>query len=388
MVMLKKILYFSSSERLVMGIIVGIISPLIPLIASDLKIGLDYIGIAISLSTIGMFFIALLLGNLIDILGYKIVIFLGLVTTSFGGIGLFFSHSYPFFIISFFILSSGLGILDISTLSLVGYFSSENKLKNIIKIGIIASIGSVIAPLLVSLILRIKLSWQFLYLYLVIAQIVIAVILLFFKIPEKNKTKKNLKVVLQNNLIVFKKPLFLVYCFSMLIYNAILSTFSTWFTTYFTGLNINLNLSSIFLSLYMLSLLLGMVLKNHLINFIKERMLLVISLLISLVLFIFIFFINIIWIKIIFIFLFGLNISGIFSITYSLILGMGGEYINTASSLIFSFSYLGIIIFQFLSGYFSEYYSKNSILYIDTILLFLLFIFSLIIYTKSKPKTV
>lgn len=386
--MLKKILYFSSSERLVMGVIAGIISPLVPLIASDLKIGLDYIGTAISLSTIGMFFIALLIGNLTDTLGYKSVIFLGLVLTSLGGIGLFFSHSYPLFLITFFILSSGLGILDISTLSLVGYFSSENKLKNIIKIGIVASIGSIIAPLLVSLILKIKLSWQLLYLYLIIAQVAIAIMLLFLKIPEKNNSKKKIKIVLRNNLVVFKKPFFLVYCFSMLIYNAILSTFSTWFTTYFTGLNINLNLSSIFLSLYMLSLLLGMVLKNYLINFLKERILLVISLLLSLVLFIFIFFINTIWIKIIFIFLFGLNISGIFSITYSLILEMGSEFINTASGLIFSFSYIGIIIFQFLSGYLSEYYSKNSILYIDTSLLFLLFIFSLIIYFKSKSKII
>jgi len=384
--MLKKIIYFAFSERLVMGIIAGIFSPLIPLIAGDLKIGLQYIGIAISLSTIMLFFIALLVGNLINILGFKKVIILGLVLILSGEIGLFFSHSYLIFVISYFLLSSGLGMIDISTLSLVGYFSYEDKLKNIIKTSIMASIGSIIAPLLISFILKIRLSWQFLYLYLVIPQIAMSIVLFFTKIPEKKRKEKSLKVIFQNNRILFKKPFFLLYCFSSLLYGSLMTTFATWFTTYFTGLNIGLNLSSIFLSIYMLSLVLGMVIKNYLVNFLREKKLLVVSLFISLIFFIFVFFINIIVLKIILIFLFGLSICGIFSIIYSLSLDVGTENINTASSLLFSFNYLGVIVFQFLSGYLSEHFSKNSILYIDVVLLFLLFIASIIIYNRSKPK--
>ena len=371
-----------------MGIIAGIFSPLIPLIASDLKVGLEYIGTAISLGTIGLLFVALLIGNFIDIWGFKKIIILGLVLILLGETGLFFSHSYQIFIIFYFILSSGLGIIDISTLSLVVYISYENKLKNIIKRSIIASIGSIIAPLLVSFILKIRLTWQFFYLYLIIPQIAMSIMLFFLKIPEKNRTRRSLRVIFQNSQIILKKPFFLLYCFLLLAYSSLLSTFSTWFTTYFTGLNIKLNLSSVFLSIYMLSLLLGLILKNYLVNFIKKKKLLVICLFLSLVFFIFIIFINVIVIKIIFIFLFGLNISGIFSIIYSLSLDIGDEYINAASSLIFSFCYLGIIIFQFLNGYFSEYVSKNSILYIDVVLLFLVFIASIIIYNKAKPKMV
>lgn len=383
---MKKIIHFTSSERLIIGTITGIFAPLIPLIASDLKVGLDYMGTAISLCTIGLLFIALLIGNLIDILGYRKVILIGMIIISLGGIGLFFSHSYQIFIFSYFILNAGLGIVDISTLSLIGYISSGNKFKNIIKANLIMSAGSVIAPLLISLILRIKLTWQFLYLYLIIPQIVMTIILFFLKIPEKIKTRKSLKIAFENSQIVFQKSFFLLYCFSSLLYGSLMTTFSTWFTTYFEGLKIELNLSSVFLSIYMLSLLLGMILKNYLVNFIKERKLLVISLLLSLIFFIFIFFTNSTLIKIILIFLFGLNICGIFSIIYSLSLDVGVEYTNTASGLIYSFSYFGIVIFQFLSGYLSEHFSKNSILYIDAILLFLLFIASLIIYKNPKPK--
>jgi len=90
-------------------------------------------------------------------------------------------------------------------------------------------------------------------------------------------------------------------------------------------------------------------------------------------------------VKIILICLFGINICGIFSIIYSLGLDVGIKYTNTASGLIYASSYLGIIIFQFLSGYCSEHYSKNSILYIDLALIFILFIASIIIYSRSKP---
>jgi len=225
--MLKKITYFASIERLTIGIIGGIFSPLIPLVANDLKVGLEYIGAAISLSTIGLLFIALLIGNLTDIWGFKKVIILGIILILFGEIGLFFSHYYQIFIISYLILSIGLGIIDISTLSLIGYISYENKFKNIIKTSIIMSTGSVIAPLLISLILRINLTWQFLYLYLIIPQIVMVIILFFLKIPEKIKTRKSLKIAFKNNQIVFQKPFFLLYCFSILLYGSLMTTFST-----------------------------------------------------------------------------------------------------------------------------------------------------------------
>jgi MFS family permease len=370
--MYKRILNFNSWERLMLGILLSVISPIIPLIAKDLHVGLDYIGTAISLGTVGMLGMSLFLGNLIDILGFKVTIFLGMLISSLGGIGLFLSHSYPVFLISFIVLNSGLGAVDIITLSIVGYFSDDNKLKNILKTSVICSIGSIITPLLASFIVKVQISWQNLYLFLIIPQLVIILVLFSVRIPDNRKENKNLKVIFRNSRIILVKPFFLLFCFSVLLFNAILTTFSTWFTTYFLGLNIGIRISSLFLSLYMLSLLLGMVLKTYLANFYKEKLILVVSILISFVFFIFILFVNIIYIKIGLIFLFGLSIAGAFSIIFSLILEIYSEYANAASSLLFSFGYFGAIIFQFLGGFFSEYYSKNSILYMDAVLLFLL----------------
>lgn len=49
-------------------------------------------------------------------------------------------------------------------------------------------------------------------------------------------------------------------------------------------------------------------------------------------------------------------------------------------------AYLGSIIFQYVSGFMSEHFSKNSVLYIDISLLFIIFILAIVINNK-KMKT-
>ena len=385
----KSILYFVSSERFFLGITWSLFAPLIPLVALDLKVGLDYIGSAISLSTIGLLILALAIGNLMDILGFKKIIFIGLTLSIIGSLGLFFSGSYQSFVISYFILNIGsMGIINISTMALIGSYYFDSKSKNLLKINIVMGLGSVIAPLLVSLILKLNISWHFLYLIMVIPQIALFIWFLFIKIPEHLEKRKSIKMLIKDHKNVITTPLFLLYCFMILIYESIMSTFSTWFTTYFSGLNVELSISSLFLSIYTISLMAGMIIKNYLIGFLKERRLLVYSVFLSLLFFLLIFFTNNLVAKIIFISLFGISICGIFSIIYSLSLDIGIQYTNTASGIIYAFSYVGAIIFQYLSGYLSEHFSKNSVLYIDVGLIFALLVLSLIIYTKSGSRPV
>ncbi len=85
-----KILIYSFAQRLLLGIAAGITGPLIPIIAKDLNIGLDRIGAAISFSLVAVFTVAVILNNLIDILGFKKVLMAGLVFVVCGALGIFF----------------------------------------------------------------------------------------------------------------------------------------------------------------------------------------------------------------------------------------------------------------------------------------------------------
>jgi len=75
--------------------------------------------------------------------------------------------------------------------------------------------------------------------------------------------------------------------------------------------------------------------------------------------------------KNIFIFLFGISISGLFPIALSLGIGKGQKSINYSSGFLSASPYIGVIILQYLNGYFLEFHSANSILYVNLILIFI-----------------
>jgi len=119
------------------------------------------------------------------------------------------------------------------------------------------------------------------------------------------------------------------------------------------------------------------------IRFTDEKKLLLISISLSFVLLLFAFLTpNLIW-KIVLIFLYGITVAGNFSLTFSMGLNIGSKFTNIISGLLHASSNIGTIIFQYLSGYLSEYVSENSVLYIDLTLLFILIIAVAVINKKE-----
>ena len=153
-----------------------------------------------------------------------------------------------------------------------------------------------------------------------------------------------------------------------------MGTFFVWFTSYFKNINIDINMSSLFLSIFGVAIFIGMLLRNKLIKHFRKKRLLLISFIISFLLLIGVLFLGNLIAKLILIFLFGVAIAGNFTITFSIASGLFPKYTNSASGLTVAFANLGIMIFQYLSGYMSEYYSKNSVLYINISILFVLII--------------
>jgi len=157
-----------------------------------------------------------------------------------------------------------------------------------------------------------------------------------------------------------------------------------WFTSYFQSIDIEIDISSLFLAIYGAALFIGMVLRSKLIKHFREKRILLFSFIASFFLLVGILFIQDLIFKNILIFLFGIAIAGNFSITFSIASELFPEYANSASGLMVAFANLGVMVFQYLSGYFSEYYSKNSILYINiTILLVLIILTSILNYHKK-----
>ena len=165
-----------------------------------------------------------------------------------------------------------------------------------------------------------------------------------------------------------------------------MNTFFVWFTSYFTSLEIGVDTSSLFLSIYGLAVLIGMLLRKKLIQYFKRKRILLFSFTISIFLLIGVLFIGNLVIKNILIFLFGMSMAGNFSITFSISSEFFPRHTNSASGIIVAFSNLGVMVFQYTSGYFSEYYSRNSVLYIDISILLIL-ISTTAVFCKLKFLT-
>jgi len=382
----KKVLIYSLAQRMVLGIAAGLVGPLIPIIAKDLNVGLDRIGATISLSILAILLTAIVLNNFIDNLGFKKVLIAGLVFLSSGALGIFLSKTFIFFIVFYFIYQLGIGILSITIYSIIGGVLFEEKSRRIMQTSIYYSLGGIIAPLLVSFFVGVKLNWQLIFLSLVIIQIMLGIFLIPIKIPKIIKPQKNIKNLFSLDKKIIFNSFFIIIGFMIFLYSAVMDTFFTWFTSYFESLNIQVFKSSLFLALYAMSLFIGLIIKNHLIGKMEEKKLLMWGILLSFVFMLFIFFTRNLIIKNIMLFFYGICITGNFSFMVILSLNLGSKYASSIAAYTHAAAYLGSIVFQYVSGFMSEHFSKNSVFYIDMSLLFIIFILAIVINNK-KMKT-
>ncbi len=383
----RSILIFSFTQRLFMSISMNIIGPVIPLITSDLEIDLEYMGGIISFGTVALLVSAIGAGFLLEIFGFKRIILTGAALLLSSCVGLVFSYTNVVFIIAYTILQIGIGIVTVATLSLVGNRYFKDKSKSIILSNIGLTIGAVVAPLLVSLSIYLEMGWQFLFFYLAAPQVLLIMILFFLRVPagRKDGSARSVRNLIHANRVIASHPYIILCCFITFLYISTTQTFYTWFTSYFSSLDIGLDTSSLILAIYTTAILLGMLVKNYMIRHMEEKKLLLTSITLSFIFLLSAFLVPDITAKVIFIFLFGVNIAGNFSLTFSMGLNIGAQFTNIVSSLLNASAYLGVVIFQYLSGYMSENFSKNSVLYIDLALLLLLIVV-VAIMNKSELK--
>jgi len=364
-----------------------LIGPLIPIISEELNVGLDVIGIAISFSIISKFIATMTTGNLIEILGYRAVYFIGIVFGFMGIAGLYFSYSYIIFLFAFFVLELGIGVAHVSTLSLIGNYYFKDKTNHLIKLASGNAIAVIVSPLLASIILTTDLDWRYIYIFLLIPQTILFIYLFFLKMPVTVKKNENIRSLFKVSKKILTNPYFIICAIIIILYSTVKDTFFTWFTSYFTFLNVEISLSSLFLTAYGISTLAGMLIKNKLIRRFKEKKVLLYGAIIAFSSLSGLFFTDNLILKIALILLFGFGLSATFTIIFSLGIEVNKQYAGAVSGLLMAAAFPGVIIFQYLSGYLLEHLSKNSVLILDTVLVFFLLISVLVLnYGRNFKK--
>lgn len=272
-----QILVFAFLQVLVLSVSRQFIGPLIPLISEELEVGLDFIGSAISLSVFALFLVSISVGNLIELIGLKKVLYIGLGLSIAGSIMLYFSHSFPIFIVAYFLLQLGVGVLIIGNLSIIGSLYSTRRTSVLIKVNMGNTTGFIIAPLIVSLMLFINVNWHNFYLFSLIILFALVIFLLKLKVPKMVRVGSNLKTLFVANRRIISNTNFIMCGVIIFFYVSVMNTFFMWFTSYFQSIDIEIDISSLFLAIYGAAFFIGMVLRSKLIKHFRGKRILLFS---------------------------------------------------------------------------------------------------------------
>ncbi len=388
-ILIKKGLFLIFFIQLILAGIGGsIVGPIIPLLTDYFKVGLDVIGSSLSLYAFGILLASLLTGILSEKFGEKNIFILGSILFTVSFLGLFFAVNFIYFTISYILFGVSWGLVYANSISIVLGNTKLNKSRVILRLTLGIMIGAITSPILIYLILLMNISWKYLFLSVAVINLILLIIILAFKPGGLNNKKSNGNFL---NQFTNKKKLFLnlviVLCgIIAFLHMGSAVTFGSWFTTYFKSLNFPLSTSSLMFSLFCIFISLGMFLKSFLVVKFGDKKVIQFFSILAFIFFATSIFLDSLILKIIFILLFGFSFSGITEAVIVISINQFPRYSGPITGIIVSFGYIGVIIFQYTTGYLTEKFSENSIIYVVLFALFLLIIFIIFLSFYSKFK--
>jgi len=375
------------------GLSVVMIDPLIPVIAEQINVGFDRIGIALFVGSIATLISNFIAGRLSDRVDIKKLVLFGLVLL-FIGFALFGAYlNYILFVIVIILLRIGFGTVDTTVHS----FSTKLYKKDISRIFLNLDIawytGAFLGPLIMSAVLY----FDFLprYLFFIVAFIYAASIFIFYRVCPKKRIQEDKlpsgsdkSLSRRKGLSSLKDPAVIMGSLVLFFYMGSLMGLSSWMTTYFLGFGVRVAYSSAILSLYWFFSIIGMIIAIRIVSKFREITILFYGCLAGTICLSMFSFIPNIYGKIAVLAIQAIFFSGIFPLTTAISAQRDQENSGTILGFTIAFAFAGSIVFQPVYGYVAEYFGKNYIAYIALrgALIGLIFTFILFIILKKNPS--
>lgn len=377
-------------QLFLLGLGGSIVGPLIPILSDSFNVNFDIIGSTLSLNAFGLLLASLFSGILSEKFGKRNIFTSGSILFTVSFLSLYFSSNFIYFTLSYIVFGISWGIIIVNSVSIISDIFQLNRSKIIIRLNIGFLTGAFFAPILVSGILFLNISLRYIFLSVALINLFLFILILSFK-PEgfdNKKSEENFISLLSINR-KFLSNLIIVLCgIISFLHFGLGFSFGTWFTTYFKSLDVPVTIGSLLLSLNLLIFCIGMFVQSSLVSKFNEKKLIQFFSILAFVFLLTSFFLDQLILKIIFILLFNFSFSGIAAISLSIGIKQSPRYSGSITSIINSFGFTGVIIFQYTAGYLSENFSVGSIFYTSLVALFLLIIFTSILnpYYKLDEK--
>ena len=373
------------------GLSIITIDPLIPVIAEEIDVGFDRIGIALFIGSIAALIANFVAGRLSDRVDIKKLVLLGLLFL-FLGFTLFGTYlNFIIFIIVSIFLRVGFGTIDTSIHSFSSKLFKKDISRIFLKLDIAWYSGAVMGPLVISG----TLYFEFLprYLFLILAFIYMVSITIFYKICPKRKIGDNdssqnrdIPGSHKSSLKILKDPAVIMSSLILFFFIGSLMGLSTWMTTYFLSLGIKVAYSSAVLSLYWLFSIIGIIITTGVVAKYKEINILFYSCLAGIICLAVFSFTAFVYLKIAALALQAIFFAAIFPLTNAISANRDSKNSGTILGFTIAFTFAGSIVFQPLYGYVAEYFGKEYIAYITLAGTLIGFVFVSILFRIIKKE--
>jgi YNFM family putative membrane transporter len=364
------------TQFFLLGFGASIFGPLIPVLSESFNVDLDRIGTTLSLSAFGILLASLFAGTLSERIGKKNIYILGNLIFLGCFLGLYLSTHFNHFTISYILFGVAWGTIMVSCTSIISDVFPLTRSKMIMRVNTGFLVGSFVAPLLVSGALYLNINWRYLFLSVSLLNLLLLILILSLK-PEgyhNIKHEYDLRSLLSANRKLLSNPIIILCSVINFLHLGAGITFGSWLTTYFDNLNIPVKIGSLILSLYSFSFAAGIFTKSFLFSRFSERRVMQIFTILAFITLTIFFFANTLILKIVFIMLFAFSFSGISATSISLGIHQNPRSSGSITSIINSFGFSGLVIFQYTAGYLAENFSVNNVILICIGALFLMII--------------
>lgn len=386
----KKLFLLFFIQLFLLGLGGSIVGPLIPILSDSFNVNFDIVGSTLSLNAFGLLLASLFSGILSEKFGKKNIFTWGSILFTVSFLSLYFSSNFIYFTLSYIVFGISWGIIIVNSVSIISDTFELNRSKVIIRLNIGFLIGAFLAPILVSGILFLNINWRYIFLSVALINVLLFILILSLKLEgfDNKKSEEKFISLLSTNR-KFLSNLIIVFCgIISFLHFGLGFSFGTWFTTYFKSLDVPVTIGSLILSLNLLIFSIGMFVQSSLVSKFNEKRLMQFFSILAFVFLLTSFLLDQLILKIIFILFFNFSFSGIAAISLSIGIKQSPRYSGSITSIINSFGFTGVIIFQYTAGYLSENFSVGSIFYTSLVALFLLIIFTSILnpYYKLDEK--
>ena len=238
----------------VISFLTNIIGPLVPDIISAFNLSLSMAAFLPFSFFLAYGVMSIPSGFLVEYIGEKKVMILAFLISSIGALAFSITPSYSFYILSLFLIGSGMAMLQVSINPLLRKIGGEKEFAfNSVLGQLFFGLASFISPLIYSyLIIRLSVSiepsnymilffkkitfpglrWVSLYWIFAITSFLMCVTLIFTNFPEKKKPGRETKEKLNNYLAIIKNPMVILYFFGIFSYVGVEQGVANWISKF------------------------------------------------------------------------------------------------------------------------------------------------------------